>query len=133
MFTITPLKATPGKPTDLDELDDPKYKGWRPLWVYVNAKFVDGDPQVKGPMVMQDVGVLLDDNVPVQRLLVIHSGLSSKPVDCTDDDPDAFWKKGDTHTKCDLWLVPETKTAAAITYSRGWDQHQTHPLKWTVG
>ena len=129
-FTITPLKAVPGKPADLNELNDPKYKGWRPLWVYINAKFVDGDPQVKGPMVMQDVGVLLDDDAPVQRLLVMLGDLNSKPADCTDDDPDAIWKKGDNHTKCALWLIPEAKTAAAITYSRGWHQH---PLKWTVG
>lgn len=128
-FTITPQRVVVGKAADLDELKDQKYKGWAPVWVYVNAKLVDGDAPMTGPMVMSDVGVLITGDVPVQRLLILGLDLSSKPADCEDDDPDAPWQKGEDHTRCAPFLVHEGKAVTAITYSRGYYQP---PLKWTV-
>ncbi|MFF3249275.1 hypothetical protein ACFYWY_37435 [Streptomyces sp. NPDC002870] len=127
-FTITPQRVVVGKAADLDELEDPKCKGWAPVWVYVNAKLV-GDAPMTGPMVMSDTGVLLAGDVPVQRLLILGLDLSSKPADCEDDDPDALWQKGEDHTRCAPYLVPEGKAISSITYSRGYYQP---PRKWTV-
>jgi hypothetical protein len=128
-FTITPQRVVVGKAADLDELEDPKYKGWAPVWVYVNAKLVGGDAPMTGPMVMSDTGVLLAGDVPVQRLLILGLDLSSKPADCEDDDPDALWQKGEDHTRCVPFLVPEGKAITNVTFSRGYYQP---PLKWTV-
>ncbi|MCX4824550.1 hypothetical protein OG883_32780 [Streptomyces sp. NBC_01142] len=128
-FTITPQRVVVGKAADLDELDDPKYKGWAPAWVYVNAKLVGGDAPMTGPMVMSDVGVLIEGDLPVQQLLILGLDLSSKPADCEDDDPDAPWQKGEDHTRCAPFLVPEGKTVTNVTYSRGYYQP---PLKWAV-
>ncbi|MFD6185599.1 hypothetical protein [Streptomyces goshikiensis] len=128
-FTITPQRVVVGKASDLDELKDEKYKGWVPVWVYVNAKLVDGDAPMTGAMVMSDVGVRTADDVPVTRLLMMGQDLAGKPADCEDDAPAAEWKKGDDHTRCAPYLVPEGKPAAFVTFSRG---YYKEPLKWTV-
>ncbi|MCJ1681402.1 hypothetical protein MTF65_29415 [Streptomyces sp. APSN-46.1] len=127
-FTITPQRVVTGKASDLDELKDEKYKGWLPVWVYVNAKLIGGDSPVRGPMIMSNVGVRTADDVPVTRLLTMMRDLSSKPADCKDD-IEAEWKTGDEHTHCALYLVPEGKPAAFVTYSQG---YYKEPLKWTV-
>ncbi|MFE3939376.1 hypothetical protein ACFXPJ_37875 [Streptomyces goshikiensis] len=128
-FTITAQRVVVGKASDLDELKDEKYKGWVPVWVYVNAKLVDGDAPMTGAMVMSDVGVRTAHDVPVTRLLMMGQDLSSKPADCEDDAPAAEWKKGDDHTRCASYLVPEGKPAAFVTFSRG---YYKEPLKWAV-
>ncbi|MFE3626253.1 hypothetical protein [Streptomyces goshikiensis] len=128
-FTITPQRVVVGKASDLDELKDEKYKGWVPVWVYVNAKLVDGDAPMTGAMVMSDVGVRTADDIPVTRLLMMGQDLTSKPAGCEDDAPSAEWKKGDDHTRCASYLVPEGKPAAFVTFSRG---YYKEPLKWAV-
>ncbi|WP_414168712.1 hypothetical protein ACMATS_21095 [Streptoverticillium reticulum] len=128
-FTITPQKVVMGKPSDLDELKDKdKYAGRTIAWVYVNAKLVGGDAPVQGPMIMTSVGTL-SGSAPGTKLLVMFGDLSSRPSDCKSEDLDATWQKGDEHTLCTPYLVPDGQKLTTVTYSRGWYKD---PLKWTV-
>ncbi|MFF4740435.1 hypothetical protein ACFY2W_31785 [Streptomyces sp. NPDC001262] len=130
-FTITPQKVVMGKPSDLDELKDKdKYAGQTIAWVYVNAKLVGGDAPVQGPMIMSNVGTLSGGNQPGTKLLIMFGDLGSKPADCKSEDVDATWQKGDEHTLCTPYLVPEAQKLTTVTYSRGWYKE---PLKWDVG
>lgn len=123
-FIITPQRVVPGKASDLG--DDPKFKGMTTVWVYVNAKFVGGDAMVKGPMVMEEVGVVDKTGHQGQSLISI-ADLPSQPKDCKDDDPDAVWKKGENHTKCAPFVIPEGESVARVIYAMGYYQD---PLMW---
>lgn len=128
-FTITPQKVVMGKPADLDELNDKKYKGYTLAWAYVNAKLADGDTPFKGPMIATNVGMQMEGGQQGTRLILLMGGLSSRPADCHDEDTEATWKKGDDHTLCVPFVVPEGRKVAYVLYSKGFS---AEPLKWAV-
>ncbi|MCC2279728.1 hypothetical protein LKL35_30515 [Streptomyces sp. ET3-23] len=130
-FTITPQRVVMGKPSDLAELDDKnkdKYQGKTLAWVYVNAKLVGGDAPIEGPLIGSDVGVLSEGDEPGTGLILIGD-LSSRPADCKEEDTTATWQKGDEHSFCRPFIVPDGKKLTTVTYSRGFS---AAPLKWTV-
>ncbi|GAA3059066.1 hypothetical protein GCM10020000_47500 [Streptomyces olivoverticillatus] len=77
-FTITPQKVVMGKPADLDELKDQKYKGYTLAWAYVKAKLVGGDTPLRGPMIATNVGMQMEGGQQGTRLIVLMGGLSSR-------------------------------------------------------
>ncbi|MGP3951171.1 hypothetical protein [Streptomyces sp. 7N604] len=127
-FIITPVKVVEGEQEDLRELgDDDKYAGKKVVWVYVNAKLVDGDA-VKGPMVMTDVGAQAGAGVQASPLILIGD-LSSRPKDCVSEDLEATWKQGDSRTACAAYLMPSGSKVTHVTYSAGFYKE---PLQWSV-
>ncbi|MEV0257329.1 hypothetical protein AB0H82_24125 [Streptomyces sp. NPDC050732] len=133
-FSLTPTKVTLGKPADLDELNDrKKYKDLKVAWIYVKAKHVGGSA-VKEPMVMSDVSGETSAGEPATKFLLIGD-LSSRPSDCVGNDGakslegDDIWKKGETRTVCEPYLIPADATLKAVTYSQG---YYKEPIKWAV-
>ncbi|MBB4894714.1 hypothetical protein FHS39_003772 [Streptomyces olivoverticillatus] len=128
-FTITPQKVVMGKPADLDELKDQKYKGYTLAWAYVKAKLVGGDTPLRGPMIATNVGMQMEGGQQGTRLIVLMGGLSSRPADCHSEDTEAVWQKGDEPTLCVPFVVPEGRKVAYVLYSKGFS---AAPLKWAV-
>ncbi|MER6443711.1 hypothetical protein [Streptomyces venezuelae] len=127
-FVITPQKVVEGKPEDLKELgDDAKYAGQKLAWVYVDVKHAGGD-DVKGPMVMTDVGVEVVGGRKATRLILMGD-LRSRPQDCRDEDTEASFKQGDSRTACEPYLIPATAKVEKVTYSQG---YYKEPLAWQV-
>ncbi|MBW5420782.1 hypothetical protein GKQ77_04245 [Streptomyces sp. BG9H] len=133
-FSLTPTKVTLGKPADLDELDaKEKYEGLKVAWIYVKAKHVGGSA-VKQPMVMSNVGGETSGGKPATEFILIGD-LSSRPSDCVGDDGrksldgEDIWKKGETRTVCEPYLIPAAATLKAVTYSQG---YYKEPIKWAV-
>ncbi|MFI9203271.1 hypothetical protein [Streptomyces sp. NPDC053048] len=127
-FTITGQRVVMGKASDLTQLDANKYQGMTVAWVYVNAKLVEGDAPLKGPMVTSELSATSEGNQPGTKLILIGD-LSSRPADCKEQDTDAIWQKGDDQTLCTPVIVPEKSKVTHITYRRG---YYKEPLKWTV-
>lgn len=133
-FSLTPTKVTLGKPADLDELNDQKkYKDLKVAWIYVKAAHVGGSA-VKEPMVMSDVSGETSAGEPATKFILIGD-LSSRPADCVGDDGrksregEDIWKKGETRTMCEPYLIPADATLKAVTYSQG---YYKEPIKWAV-
>ncbi|MEU5684733.1 hypothetical protein DEJ48_15190 [Streptomyces venezuelae] len=133
-FSLTPTKVTLGEPEDLDELDDKKkYKDLKVAWIYVKAQHVGGSA-VKQPIVMSDVSGETSKGQPATKFLLIGD-LSSRPADCRGNDAakslegDDIWKKGETRTVCEPYLIPADATLKAVTYSQG---YYKAPIKWAV-
>ncbi|MFK4069698.1 hypothetical protein [Streptomyces sp. NPDC029674] len=133
-FSLTPTKVTLGKPADLDELkDEKKYKDLKVAWIYVKAEHVGGSA-VKQPMVMSDVSGETSAGRPATKFILIGD-LSSRPSDCVGNDGtkslggDDIWKKGETRTVCEPYLIPADATLKAVTYSQG---YYKEPIKWAV-
>ncbi|QEV21600.1 hypothetical protein [Streptomyces alboniger] len=133
-FSLTPTKVTLGKPADLDELNDKKkYKDLKVAWIYVKAEHVGGSA-VKEPMVMGNVSGETSAGEPATQFLLIGD-LSSRPSDCLGNDgtkslgSDDIWKKGETRTLCEPYLIPADTTLKAVTYSQG---YYKEPIKWAV-
>ncbi|AZM51707.1 hypothetical protein DMA15_03205 [Streptomyces sp. WAC 01529] len=133
-FSLTPTKVTLGKPADLDELDDKeKYEDLKVAWIYVKAKHVGGSA-VKQPSVMSEVGGETSGGKPATEFILIGD-LSSRPSDCVGNDGrksldgEDIWKKGETRTVCEPYLIPAAATLKAVTYSQG---YYKEPIKWAV-
>ncbi|MEU1600553.1 hypothetical protein ABZ468_49410 [Streptomyces sp. NPDC005708] len=126
-FSITPLKVTAGSPSDLRELgNDPKYRNKRLVWVYIHVQDVGG-PTIKGPMVMTDIGV--EPSVGKATHLIVIGDLSSRPHDCVREDPDLIWRKGDSWTSCEPYVIDANAEVAKITYFQGF---YNDPLEWSA-
>ncbi|MVO83597.1 hypothetical protein GPA10_02170 [Streptomyces sp. p1417] len=133
-FSLTPTKVALGKPEDLDELNDKKkYKDLKVAWIYVKAQHVGGSA-VKEPTVMSDVSGETSAGRPATKFILIGD-LSSRPTDCVGNDGrkslegDDIWKKGETRTVCEPYLIPADATLKAVTYSQGFYKE---PIKWAV-
>ncbi|MGI5143446.1 hypothetical protein [Streptomyces sp. CA-106110] len=126
-FSITPLKVKAGSHSDVRELgNDPKYANKRLVWVYVHVRDVGG-PTIKGPMVMTDIGV--ETSIGKATRLILIGDLSSRPNDCVSENPDLIWRKGNSWTACERYVIDANAKVTKITYFQG---YYNDPLKWTV-
>ncbi|MEU5241671.1 hypothetical protein ACH4UR_35775 [Streptomyces lydicus] len=127
-FIITPQKVAEGTPQDLRELGyDPAYARQKIVWIYVSATHVGGE-RVKGPAIMVDIGAETSPGERATPLLLIGD-LSGRPKDCHDEDPEAYWRRGQTKTACAPYLIPTDAKVTKVTYSQGYYQQ---PLAWLV-
>ncbi|MEU6323088.1 hypothetical protein [Streptomyces sp. NPDC047009] len=126
-FSITPLKVKAGSPSDVRELgNDPKYANKRLVWVYVHVRDV-GARLSRGPMVMTDLGV--ETSVGKATRLILIGDLSSRPHDCVGENPDLIWRKGDSWTSCEPYVIDANAKVTKITYFQGF---YNDPLEWSA-
>lgn len=126
-FTITPEKVVEGTQQDLHVGDDNTYARQKIFWVYVNAKQVDGQP-VTGPMVMGNIGAETTTGDQATQLILLND-LSSRPKDCSSENPEARWEQGVSRTWCAPYLSPAGAEVTKVTYFQG---YYTEPLAWMV-
>ncbi|WP_432003668.1 hypothetical protein [Streptomyces sioyaensis] len=134
-FVITPQRVVMGKPSDLDEWDEvgkeKMYPGATLAWLYVNAKLVGGDTPLSGPTVTAGRVGLLSEGGRQGTPLTFLEDLKSRPADCQPEKISATWRKGEDHTLCVPFVVPEARKVTTVTYTR--NALDTAPwLKWAI-
>ncbi|MCT2589556.1 hypothetical protein LHJ74_06395 [Streptomyces sp. N2-109] len=129
-FEVAAKKVVLGKPGDLSEAssDPKKFTGQVPAWLYVEYTHVGGDSPADASTAT-DWGITTTGGVRGRPLMMLMGDLPSTPDDCRDADTVGAFKKGQTETLCQVYVVPEKMKIEEAQLNRGF---HSPPTTWTM-